>query len=730
MLKNYWKFLVTRFIGTLLPFIALIVSITILLYNIEASNEKKIIENKEEDVIGALSKIIISDFNFVAADLIVLVEGVAIQKMFDDSANAKLTVSNKFLLLATQRKIYDQIAFLNEKGMEVIRINFDNEIASIVPEKKLQNKLQSYYFKDIFKLKRGEIYISPFDLNVEHGKIVLPVKPIIRFGTPVFDINGNKRGVVMFHYLGKEILEDIEMATIQSPGRIMLLNSDGFWLKGINPEDEWGFMYKDRKYRTFKNLFPDEWKLLSSAESGSFYTPNGLFTFSNIYPFIDGINSNMNKTSSKSTKLQAKKYHWKIVSYVPNNILNSHSNTILDNLIKLNSWLLIFLGFIAWLVALISLKRKLAEKEINRLAAIVESSDDAIIGKTPEGIIFSWNKGAEILYGYSPEEVIGKPVSIIIPAELHENLENFYAKIKQGESIHHYETIRIKKDGKRIVVSLTLSPIKDEKGKIIGISAIARDITNRKIAEKKLKETMINLERSNKELEQFASIAAHDLQEPLRKIQMFGDRLKTKYTDILSEQGQDYLCRMQNAATRMEALITDLLTLSRLTTRAQPFIIVDINKTIKDVVSDLEAQIKETDGSIEIQELPVIEADPIQMHQLFQNLISNSLKFHQINDKPVVQIYSKISDEVQGNSDNSNCQIFVKDNGIGFDEKYGERIFVIFQRLHNRQEYKGTGIGLAICKKIVERHGGHITAKSIPGKGATFIITLPLKQNG
>jgi PAS domain S-box-containing protein len=249
------------------------------------------------------------------------------------------------------------------------------------------------------------------------------------------------------------------------------------------------------------------------------------------------------------------------------------------------------------------------------------------------------------------------------------------------------------------------------------------------------KETLQRLElaRSNAELEQFANVASHDLQEPLRKILTFSDRLKTKYGEALTAQGCDYLERMQNAAERMQTLINDLLTLSRIMTKAQPFVPVDLAQVVQEVLSDLEVRIEHTRGQVEVGELCTIDADPLQMRQLLQNLIGNALKFHQDVEPPRVRIYSQLlKGEQQQSTGNSAipalCQILVEDNGIGFDEKYKDRIFNPFQRLHGRSEYEGTGMGLAICRKIVERHNGSITVQSGLGQGSTFIVTLPLQQ--
>ncbi len=234
------------------------------------------------------------------------------------------------------------------------------------------------------------------------------------------------------------------------------------------------------------------------------------------------------------------------------------------------------------------------------------------------------------------------------------------------------------------------------------------------------------LARSNEELQQFAFVASHDLQEPLRKIKTFGDRLKVTCSDALTPQGRDYLERMQNAASRMQALIEDLLALSRVTSRGEPFVPVNLTHIVQEVISDLEIRIQQTGATVEVQDLPTINADPLQMRQLLQNLIGNALKFHRPETSPIVNIYSQDS-QSQFNqlAGREYLQLFVEDNGIGFEEKYLQRIFNVFQRLHGRSQYEGTGIGLAICKKIVERHHGSITASSQLGQGATFIVTLP-----
>lgn len=262
-----------------------------------------------------------------------------------------------------------------------------------------------------------------------------------------------------------------------------------------------------------------------------------------------------------------------------------------------------------------------------------------------------------------------------------------------------------------------------------GTIATYQDITQLERHEERLKAYTEKLTRSNKELQEFAYVASHDLQEPLRKIEAFGDRLVKKYGTDIPEEGRMFIDRMQNAANRMRELINALLGYSRVTTKAKPFEKIDLAEVIAGVSSDLQIRLQEINGKIEVKNLPHIDGDKIQLRQLFQNLISNGLKFKKPDVDPIITISAeeKLVEE-KNKSITKYWRIKIADNGIGFDNKYKDQIFTIFQRLHGRLEYEGTGIGLATCRKIVERHGGEIDADGVPDEGATFIIDLPEVQ--
>jgi PAS domain S-box-containing protein len=357
------------------------------------------------------------------------------------------------------------------------------------------------------------------------------------------------------------------------------------------------------------------------------------------------------------------------------------------------------------------------------LAAIVESSTDAIISKDLNSIVTSWNAGAEKIFGYSAAEMIGQPITRIIPPDRQREEDEIIARIKRGERVDHFETVRRCKDGQLIHVSVLISPIKDANGHIVGASKVARDITKRVKAEEALRhaeETLRtqaeDLERSNKDLEQFAYVASHDLQEPLRAVAGCLQVLQRRYQGKMDARADELIGHAVDGSHRMQTLIEGLLAFSRVGTRGGEFKSVSCDEAIDSALNNLATAIQESGAIITRDKLPALKADPLQLALLFQNLIGNAIKFR--GDRaPEIHVGA----EHKG----GHWILSVKDNGIGIEPQYFERIFVIFQRLHTRKEYPGSGIGLSICKKIVERHGGRISVASTPGQGCTFYCNFP-----
>jgi light-regulated signal transduction histidine kinase (bacteriophytochrome) len=267
--------------------------------------------------------------------------------------------------------------------------------------------------------------------------------------------------------------------------------------------------------------------------------------------------------------------------------------------------------------------------------------------------------------------------------------------------------------------------------KLIAINkSLEAEINERKISEEHVKalnlqllQNIDKLEAANKDLDRFAFMASHDLQEPLRKIRTFGDRLNSKYKDLIDEDGKKYLERMQYAAQRMQLLIQDILTFSKISSREKEFVECDLNAVLNEVIIEFEPTVHEKKVTLKVGSLPVLHANPGLIRPLFFNLISNSLKYSRSDTAPFIHIHSDLDD---GQSSTKYCRIFFEDNGIGFDQKYSEQVFRMFTRLHEDKRIEGTGIGLALCKKIVEEHDGFISVRSKINEGSTFIVSLPL----
>jgi hypothetical protein len=354
-----------------------------------------------------------------------------------------------------------------------------------------------------------------------------------------------------------------------------------------------------------------------------------------------------------------------------------------------------------------------------RLAAIVESSDDAIIGKTLDGIITNWNQAAHRIFGYSADEAIGKSVSMLIPRDRLTEEADIIQRIARGERVSYYQTKRLTKDRRLIDVMLTVSPIKDRSGRIIGASKIARDVTDLNMTQEALANQAEALKRSNEELERYAYIASHDLQEPLRTVASFARLLKQRCAGSLPEEGQEYLKFITDGVDRMQSLIQDLLSYSRIESRGTAFGTVDCAAVVARVLENLKSAMQSQGAEVTVDPLPTVIGDATQLGQVFQNLLANAIKFQ--NGK-CSQIRVS-AEEKQGE-----WQFSVRDNGIGIAPEYFERIFIIFQRLHTMEEYSGTGIGLAVCKKIVERHGGRIWLESSLGEGSNFFFSIPKRE--
>ncbi|MFQ5944502.1 MAG: PAS domain S-box protein, partial [Anaerolineales bacterium] len=494
-LETSWPVL-KRFLFFFLPLATLLVIGSMVFFGVHVGLEMDHIREMEFDDAQSLSQLISSDLRLIVSDLMILSESHHLQAMltggetfhYDDLARV-------FLSFATRRAIYDQIRFLDETGMEIVRVNFNGGRPGVVPQDQLQFKGDRYYFQDTFQLEPGQVFFSPLDLNVENGEIEQPLKPILRLGTPVFDDSGQKRGILILNYFGAVLIGHLEGELHDRLGQISLLNAEGFRLKGPKSEDEWGFMFPDRGDRTFGNAFPEAWQQILGSDDGQFQNPEGLFTFVTVHPLIEarGGGAGSDKAMDPSAaSLEASDYYWKIVSHILPATLSAERLKQLEGFVQLPAALLLAAAAASWIAAQAEEKRKRAQETLQaseaRFRGLFEGSPDAILIADEEGRIRYINAQSERLFGYDQHEMLGKSVELLVPDRVHDlrvRYRKSYADDPYSRPMGARQDLAgLRKDGSEIPVEIGLTPLESAEGHLT--VAVIRDITERRAAERHL----------------------------------------------------------------------------------------------------------------------------------------------------------------------------------------------------------------------------------------------------
>lgn len=354
-----------------------------LLYVLESNRYVENLKLTEQSGLRVQQKIIRTGFKTIVTDLLFLSGQNELQRLLDENKSAhKSEISNEYLLLSTQKRIYDQIRYIDEKGMEVVRVNFNNGKPQIVSQDKLNNKGKRYYFKDAFELGRNEVFVSPLDLNIENGEIETPLKPMIRFGTPVFDRRNRKRGIILLNYFGSEMISSIKETSEMASGNIMLVNADSYWLSSPSEVEEWGFMIKERNHLKFSARFPRAWQQMTASKNSQFQNEKGLFTSVTIYPLTEGFKSSSGSVLSfgdSERRLEADEYSWKLISYISSEQLKVGTEGLFYSLVILLSLLIALAAFPSWYMARSIVRRKL---NLVELTLAKEKAEEATMAKS------------------------------------------------------------------------------------------------------------------------------------------------------------------------------------------------------------------------------------------------------------------------------------------------------------------------------------------------------------
>ncbi len=714
-----------RFMLVWLPLLALAAAVTGTLYLNQLHTSRTIAQVAERQTVRLAVQTIKSEFKSVRSDALYLADEVSLRGALPhDGQYDGHGLGQAFLAFARRKRLYDQIRLLDADGREMVRVDIADGQALRAPQRQLQDKSGRYYFKDALSEPRGGVYVSPFDLNIEHGHIELPIKPTIRFATPVYDSSASPKGVVVLNFVGQSLLDRLRAIGAAGGGELWLLNDRGYWLLGPKPEYEWGMMFPERSQRTVAQRFSGPWKRMVESRTGGQWRDHGaLFTYQSL-----SVSDIMNTGAASDHAPR-----WWIVAYLPADAIAAQTSGLATRHLWAFAVLALVVTMVASALAQASTRRLQAEDAVRaseaHLRGLLEAAPDAVIISDAEGRIVLVNAQAESLFGYRRDELVGQAIEMLVPIGARkrhvDHRAAYRAKPHPRAMGIGLELSGQRKDGSQFPVAVSLSPVRTDSGMLI-FSDI-RDVTeqsrlHRRVASFNRTLSIKNreLETVNRELEAFSYSVSHDLRAPLRAIDGFSQALIEDYSEQLDDVGRDYLGRVRAAAQRMGHLIDDLLKLSRVARSGFRRQQVDISTMARDIADEL--RVAEPRRQVDIQIEPNLRlwADADLMRVLLTNLLSNAWKFTGNRDAPRIEVGTQ--------TQRRDTVFFVRDNGAGFDMRNADRLFGPFQRLHDSQEFSGTGIGLATVQRIVHRHGGRIWAESQPDEGATFYFSLPPEE--
>jgi signal transduction histidine kinase len=571
-----------------------------LLYREQAAAARSIARAGEETTVELARTVLTVELAEIVSDARFFAEARILQHWLESEDPAFLKdLAAQYVALAKHKAVYDQIRFLDLVGREVVRVDWDGGAPRAVPAGELQDKGDRYYFHHTVELSQGEIYISPFDLNVERGVVEQPIKPMIRFGSPVYDAKGDKRGVVVLNYLGRRLLDRIKALAAGKPGALWLLDADGYWLLGPSAEDEWGFMFSERRSHAFAQAYPEAWeKIRDGGAFAQFDIGGDLFTYA--YARVPSFGANAALAQAGLGPVATSPI-WFLVAYLPAATVAKQTADLARDLAFAMAAVMALLAALAYGIGHHEVRRQQAERHIQ---------------------------------------------------ELNERLSRDNAE----------------------------------------------------------------LQALNKELEAFSYSVSHDLRAPLRAIDGFSQALLEDQAERLDESGRDSLMRVRRAAQRMGVLIDDLLKLARITRAELSVDDIDLSALAREIVEDLQAHAPQRRAEFVIASGLGARGDPRLVRVALENLLSNAWKFTAGREPARIEFGATVAD--------GGPAYFVRDNGIGFDMAYAEKLFGAFQRLHDSHRFPGTGVGLATVQRIIHKHGGRVWAQAENDKGATFYFTL------
>jgi PAS domain S-box-containing protein len=709
-----------------LPLITLAALVAFFFYRAQLAGERNLLRTEQEKSVDLIAYALISAFSPARSDLLVLARQSSLQHwLAQPDPERRSQLEHDFVVFAEAKGVYDQVRIIDGRGREAVRVNYSGGRAQAIPENALQDKSARPFVRQARDLADGEVYVTGLSLNIELGIVEQPMKPVIRFITPVAGGEGAGRAIVVLNYLGKPLLEAFREVSQGTTGEYWLVDEQGQWV--IGPRQDGGVRFHLGKQRvaSFASLYPEAWAVISADPTSGLVDGEESYA----YKWLDP-NHRLGPVilHGPSTSADAPTA-WAVVGQLTSAAVASAAATHRYASALVLAGFALLLAYPAWALARSSLIRQQTEKALRSSESIfrglIESAPDAVVIVDARGCIRLINSQGEHLFGYSRVELIGQPVEILIPLEFRADHEKHRARYQSKPTTRPMGSgldIRgRRKDGTEMALELSLSPRQD--GAQPGAMAIVRDVTVQRASEREIRRLNRDLhahakelEAINGELEAFSYSVSHDLRAPLRAIDGFSQALLEDYGEHLDSAGKDYLQRVRNGAQSMSLLIDDLLKLSRVTRSELRIAEVDLANLAREVVEELREAEPERDVAVEIEDILQVHGDTALLRVALQNLLNNAWKFTACTEPARIQVGRSSLD--------GDSVVFVRDNGVGFDMAYSSKLFGAFQRLHPQREFPGTGIGLATVQRVIHKHGGRVWAESEVNHGASFYFTL------
>ncbi|MBS1145389.1 MAG: response regulator [Proteobacteria bacterium] len=633
------------------------------------------------------------------------------------------------------KQVFDQLRWIDESGMEIARVDFKNARAVIVSPDQLQNKGKRYFFIDSFKLKPGEVFVSPLDLNIEHNAIEVPYKPMLRMATPVADDKGVKRGIVILNYYGNELLQAFSEATSGISDHAMLVNGEGYWLKSPRTEDEWGFMFKNPE-RSLATRAPEAWKQISATNEGQIELADGMWTWQTVRPLLASQKSSTGAAEAFARSrydIEADQYQWKVVAHLAREKLAAISQGVWNKIALIDTVLLCIFGFGSHKLAKNAAELATAAKKIKdaeqRYRTVADFTFNWEIWVAPDGQWLYCSPSCQKITGYGADQFVNRPelfFEILHPDSRSAMIEHFKQVTTDYASDSLLEFRLICADGRIKWLEHACRPVHDAEGNYLGRRASNRDITARKKIEMELVNARESAEAATRAKSQFLANMSHELRTPMNAIMGMTTLARKGACD---PQLVDKLTKIDISSRHLLSIINDILDISKI--EAERLILEQVSFNLGLVLENLMSMVGHRaaekglalhiDLPSDIARQPLL-GDPLRLGQILLNLTGNALKF---TDHGSITVRLRKLDET---STDMLLRCEVLDTGIGIDPEVQERVFTAFEQADGSmtRKYGGTGLGLAISRRLAQMMGGEMALSSTPGQGSTFWFTMRL----